>query len=90
MLGAVVGVMGTLQAVEALKVLLGIGSILSHRFLLYDALECRFAVAKRLPDPDCPLCGAKPTVTALAEHDARCTVSATRGGENHADITPGA
>jgi len=89
-LGAVVGVMGTLQAVEALKLLLGIGSILSHRFVLYDALECRFATARRAPDPTCPLCGMNPTVTGLAEYNVHCAVPDDRKGENHADITPGA
>ena len=49
-LGAAAGVMGTLQAVEALKVLLGIGSIMSNRLLLYDALECNFTVVDRAPD----------------------------------------
>ena len=73
-LGAVVGVMGTLQATEAIKVLLGIGNIMSHQLLLYDALEGSFRTAKRLPDPACPLCGSNPSITELVEYDASCMV----------------
>ncbi len=72
-LGAVVGVMGTLQAVEAIKVLLGIGNIMSDRLLVYDALECRFTMIKRAPDPDCPLCGNRRTITELVEYNVSCT-----------------
>jgi molybdopterin/thiamine biosynthesis adenylyltransferase len=71
-LGAVVGVMGTLQTVEALKVLLSIGEIMSHHILLYDALEYSFTNMKRAPDPDCPLCGSNPTITHLVEYDISC------------------
>jgi len=74
-LGAAVGVMGTLQAVEALKVLMGIGDIMSHRFLAYDALACRFMMASRAPDPDCSLCGAEPTITGLVQYDVSCTTA---------------
>lgn len=73
-LGAVVGVMGTLQATEALKLLLGIGELLSERLLVYDALENGFRTAKRVPDPDCPLCGAAPRITDLVEYDVACAV----------------
>jgi len=79
-LGAAAGVMGALQAVEALKVLLGIGSIMSNRLLLYDALECDFTVVDRARDANCPLCGTNPTTTDLAEHDASCiSVTENRG-----------
>ena len=73
-LGAVVGVMGTLQTVEALKILLGIGDTMSHRFLLYDALEFSFTTMKRAPDPECPLCGDNPSITGLVEYDISCTI----------------
>ncbi|MDP6439782.1 MAG: HesA/MoeB/ThiF family protein [Candidatus Brocadiia bacterium] len=68
-LGAVAGVIGTLQAAEALKLLLGIGSLLSDRLLIYDALECDFEIVMRSPDPDCPVCGAHPSITELSDHD---------------------
>jgi adenylyltransferase/sulfurtransferase len=57
-LGAVAGVMGTLQAVEVVKELLGLGDGLSGTLLLYDALGTRFLRIKVAKDPDCPSCGA--------------------------------
>lgn len=80
--GAAVGVMGTLQALEALKVLLGIGDILSHRLLAYDALRCRFATVNRACDPDCPLCGENPTITDLVQYDARCSTLEPEAGRS--------
>ncbi len=73
-LGAVVGVMGTLQTVEALKVLLRVGDVMSHRLLIYDALDFSFTTMKRSPDPGCPLCGNNPTITSLVEYDISCMV----------------
>ena len=80
-LGAVVGVMGTLQAVEAIKVLLGVGDVASHRLLLYDAFEGAFRKCKRSPDPACPLCGESPTITELAAtgQDACCITGTCEG-----------
>jgi len=66
-LGPVAGVMGTLQATEALKVLLGIGDLLSDRLLVYDALEASFRTGRRALDPSCPLCGERPSVTTLVD-----------------------
>jgi len=80
-LGAAAGVMGTLQAVEALKILLGVGSILSHRLLVYDALECEFKVVERARDPNCPLCGPDPSITDLVEYDVSCVASVQEWGE---------
>jgi len=56
-LGAVAGVMGTLQAVEAVKEIVGIGDSLSGTLILYDALGSRFTRIKVAKDPDCPTCG---------------------------------
>ncbi|MFZ5450745.1 MAG: HesA/MoeB/ThiF family protein [Thermodesulfobacteriota bacterium] len=56
-LGAVAGVMGCLQATEALKLLLGIKSGLTRQLLSYDALQCRFRYLQREKNPDCPICG---------------------------------
>ena len=71
-MGAVVGVMGTLQATEALKLLMGIGEPLSHRMLIYDALRSSFISARRRRDPECPLCGDKPTITKLVDYKIEC------------------
>ena len=87
-LGAVVGVMGTLQAVEAIKILLGLGTIMSHRLIVYDAIGCRFTTLKRAPDPTCPLCGATRTITELVEYDFTCTTG-MEGGEESEDSTKG-
>jgi adenylyltransferase/sulfurtransferase len=64
-LGAVAGVMGCLQAVEALKLLLGRGSDLTQQLLSYDALRCRFQMMVRSKNPDCPLCGNNPYICDL-------------------------
>ena len=69
-LGAVAGVMGTLQAVEALKVLLGLGQNMAQRLLIYDALDGEFITVKRVRDPECRLCGPHPTITEVID----CTV----------------
>ena len=58
-LGAVAGAMGCLQAVEALKLLLGLESDLTHRLLAYDGLQGRFQSLARVKRPDCPVCGDK-------------------------------
>ncbi len=55
--GTTPGVMGTLQAAEAVKVLLGVGETLAHRLLIYDGLSGSFRTVERTRDPACPLCG---------------------------------
>jgi len=64
--GGVVGVMGSLAAVEAVKILLGSDPGIAHRFLAYDGLRCRFIAAERVRDPDCPLCGEQPVAADAA------------------------
>jgi molybdopterin-synthase adenylyltransferase len=68
-LGAVVGVIGTLQATEALKELLGIGDTLAGRLMIYDALGQRFEHVKVAWDPDNPLSGNNPTIRDLSGHE---------------------
>jgi molybdopterin/thiamine biosynthesis adenylyltransferase len=67
-LGAVTGVMGTLQATEVLKEILGIGETLSGRLLVWDALATRFRTIKLRPDPSCALCGPDATIRDLSAH----------------------
>ncbi len=67
-LGAVTGVMGTLQATEALKEIVGIGESLSGRLLIWDALSARMRTVRLPRDPACPLCGEHPTITDLSAH----------------------
>ncbi len=67
-LGAVVGVLGTLQATEVLKEILGIGETLAGRLLIWDALSLRTRLVKLRPDPACPACGPHATLTDLSAH----------------------
>ncbi|MGH7049640.1 MAG: HesA/MoeB/ThiF family protein [Acetobacteraceae bacterium] len=67
-LGAVTGVMGTLQATEVLKEILGIGESLSGRVLIWDALASRFRTIRLRRDPACRLCGPDPEIRDLAAH----------------------
>jgi adenylyltransferase/sulfurtransferase len=67
-LGAVTGVMGTLQATEVLKEILGIGDTLSGRLLVWDALATRFRTVKLRPDPHCAACSAEATIKDLSAH----------------------
>ena len=67
-LGAVTGVMGTLQATEVLKEILGIGDTMSGRLLVWDALATRFRTIKLRPDPSCALCGPEATIKDLSAH----------------------
>jgi molybdopterin-synthase adenylyltransferase len=69
-LGAVTGVMGTLQATETLKEIMGIGESLSGRLLIWDALATRFRTVRLHRDPACPLCGPAPRITDLSAHRA--------------------
>ncbi len=64
-LGAAAGVMGTLQALEVLKEILGIGRSMAGRLLIYDALAARFRDVAVKPDPACALCGNSPTIHSL-------------------------
>jgi molybdopterin/thiamine biosynthesis adenylyltransferase/rhodanese-related sulfurtransferase len=72
-LGVLPGIIGTIQATETLKLILGIGDALIGRFLVYDALKMRFRELKLPRDPDCPICGTRPTITELRECAAYCT-----------------
>lgn len=71
-LGVLPGVVGTLQALEALKLVLGIGEPLLGRLLVFDALAMRFREITAGKDPGCPLCGERREITALVDYDAFC------------------
>ena len=68
MLGSVVGVVGTLQATEVLKEILGAGTSLAGRLLIYDALASRFETLNVSWDPENPLNGRNPTIKDLSSH----------------------
>lgn len=73
-LGALPGVIGSLQAMEAIKLLLGIGEPLVGRLVLFDALRMQFRELALQRDPACPLCGTSPTVRELIDYEAFCGV----------------
>ncbi|ABU56451.1 MULTISPECIES: molybdopterin-synthase adenylyltransferase MoeB [Roseiflexus] len=83
-LGVLPGVIGTIQATEAIKLLTGIGEPLIGRLLLYDALAMRFRELKLRRNPDCPVCGDHPTVTELIDYQQFCGISPE---EAHRDAT---
>ena len=73
-LGVLPGVIGTIQATEAIKLIIGQGQPLIGRLLLYDALEMSFRTLKLRKNLDCPACGEHPTLTELIDYDAFCGV----------------
>ncbi len=74
-----------MQATEAVKALLGVGEPLIGRLLTYDALGMRFREVKLRRDPNCPLCGANPTIKNLSIHAegraTACEITPSRHGE---------
>jgi adenylyltransferase/sulfurtransferase len=73
-LGVLPGTIGTIQATEAIKMLLGIGSPLVGRLLLYNALDMSFEYVRLKKNPNCKICGPHPEVTGLIDYDAFCGV----------------
>ena len=71
-LGVLPGIVGSLQAMEAIKLLLGLGDTLVGRLLAYDALETSFRVFKVPRDPECPACGENAGEIVIAEYDELC------------------
>jgi adenylyltransferase/sulfurtransferase len=75
-LGVLPGVIGTIQATEALKLVLGIGAPLVGKLLFYDALEMSFDFSELHKNPNCRICGLKPEVTELIDYEGFCGVAA--------------
>ncbi len=75
--GVLPGVVGTIQATEVLKLILGIGQPLIGRLLLYDALEMTFDTVQVPKNPRCPVCGEHPTITELIDYEEFCGVRPT-------------
>ena len=83
-LGVLPGIVGAIQAAETLKLIIGKGDSLIGRLLLFDALSMRFRELKLRKNPECPLCGAHPTVTKLIDYAEFCGI---RGEEAPAPQT---
>ena len=89
-LGILPGLIGLVQATEAVKLIMGIGEPLVGRLLLYDALQMRFRELKLRRDPECPVCGDHPTIRELIDYHQFCGVprqSAAAPAEGQMDVT---
>jgi len=84
-LGILPGTIGTIQATEAIKLILGIGDPLIGRLLLYNALDLSFEFVRLRKNPKCKVCGSNPEVTGLIDYEAFCGVP----GHDHAGATGG-
>ncbi len=73
-LGILCGIVGTLQATEAIKLLLGRGDPLVGRLLTYDSLKMKFRELRLRRAPDCPVCGPKPTITSYIDYEGFCAI----------------
>ena len=87
-LGILPGFVGTLQATEVIKLLLGIGEPLVGRLLLIDALSTTFRTLKVRKNPECPICGAHPTVTELIDYEAFCGLPANGAAPSAEQAVP--
>ena len=91
-LGILPGTIGTIQATEAIKLILGLGSTLVGRLLLYDATQMTFEEVKLRKNPKCLICSERPTVTELIDYEAFCGVPGHDREDESAgagwDITP--
>ncbi len=90
-LGVLPGIIGSIQALEAIKLILGSGETLVGRLVLFDALRFKVREMVLEKDPDCPLCGTRPTVRELVDYEAFCGVgAATSRVEDELEIDPAA
>ena len=91
-LGVLPAVIGSIQATETVKIILGKGETLSGRLLLYDALNMKFRELKLRRNPGCPVCGDNPTVTELIDYQQFCGIpqqaAADAAEEKLPEITP--
>jgi adenylyltransferase/sulfurtransferase len=72
--GVVCGVIASIQGVETIKLLLGLGDGLIGRLVFFDALSMEFRQVKFRRNPECPVCGDRPTITDLIDYHAFCGV----------------
>lgn len=86
-LGVLPAVIASIQATEAIKIITRIGNTLSGRLLLYDALRMQFDELKLRKNPDCPVCGANPTVRELIDYQEFCGIPSQKPQTSWRDIT---
>jgi molybdopterin/thiamine biosynthesis adenylyltransferase len=81
-LGVLAGVVGCIQATEAIKFLLSIGDLLTNRLLVYNALKMKFRDVPLRRNRQCPLCGEHPSITELRDEEAPVACD-LRAGDRH-------
>jgi adenylyltransferase/sulfurtransferase len=84
-LGVLPGIVGCIQAMEAIKLILGQSQPLIGRLLVFDALSMKFRELKLRKDPECPVCGTHPTITSLIDYEQFCGIR----GEEHTPVITG-
>ncbi len=89
-LGVLPGILGSVQALEAIKLIVGKGESLIGRLWLFDALSLRIREMKIRKDPNCPLCGDRPTISGLIDYEEFCSTSPPVAGtvDAQSDVTP--
>ena len=87
-LGVLPGIIGVMQAIEAVKLIMGIGEPLLGRLVHFDALKMRFREFKLRRDPNCPVCSANPTITDLIDYDQFCGLPQAAAEEAKAGEVP--
>jgi adenylyltransferase/sulfurtransferase len=87
-LGILPGIIGVVQATEAIKLIIGKGTPLIGRLMTYDALEMKFREFKIRKDPECPVCGKHPTITELQDYEYFCGIHPEEPGEENEAAAP--
>jgi sulfur-carrier protein adenylyltransferase/sulfurtransferase len=87
-LGVLPGVIGTIQATEAIKLILGVGDSMVGRLLLFDALQMKFRTLKLQRDRECPVCGDHPTVTKLIDYEQFCGITPAVKAADQGTVPP--
>jgi adenylyltransferase/sulfurtransferase len=87
-LGVLPGVIGVIQAIEAIKLIIGIGEPLTGRLVHFDALKLKFREFKLRRDPKCPVCGDNPTITDLVDYEQFCGIPQAHAAEKEEALVP--
>lgn len=87
-LGVLPGIIGVMQAIEAIKLICGIGEPLTGRLIHFDALKMKFKEYKLRRDPKCPVCGDNPTITELIDYDQFCGIPQAAAAEAEEEPVP--
>jgi len=87
-LGVLPGIIGVMQAIEAIKLIMGIGEPLIGKLIHFDALKMKFREFKLRRDPKCPVCGDHPTITELIDYEQFCGIPQAKAAEDEEAHVP--